>query len=200
MSTNTLRPTGEQTPPTRRIDVELLALDLDACTRCVGTLANMEKAIETVGQVLDATGAEVRVRKVLIESEEQARRHRFATSPTIRINERDIVLETLENRCDSCTDLCGCDEGTSCRVWRYQGQEYTEAPVGLIVGAILREVYGETTRAAPEPAAYEGVPENLRHFFAGKSAEETLAASSCCEPSEKSSCCGTVETEPCGCR
>lgn len=197
MSTNT--PTGEPTLPTREIEVELLALDLDACIRCVGTLANMEKAIETVRQVLDATGAEVRARKVLIESEEQARRYRFVTSPTIRINGRDIALES---RCDSCTYLCGCDEGTSCRVWRYQGQEYTEAPVGLIVGAILHEVYGETTRAVSKPSAYdEGVPENLRRFFAGKSAKETVTSCCapaeqevCCKPSAKSSCCGTAFT------
>jgi hypothetical protein len=115
------------------------------------------------------------VRKTLVESEEQARRHRFETSPTVRVNGRDIAFETLESRCDSCTDLCRRDEGTNCRMWRYGGQEYTEAPVGLVVEAILGEVYGETPQVASEPAAYEDVPENFSRFLAGRSAKEAAA-------------------------
>ncbi len=207
MNTNMSTATGERALSTRQLDVELLALDLNTCTRCVGTLENIEEAIETVQRVLEITDIQVRVRKTLIESEEQARRRRFETSPTVRINGRDIAFETLESRCDSCTDLCGCDEGTNCRVWRYRGQEYTEAPVGLVVEAILREVYAETPRAASEPTAYERVPENLSGFFAGKSGNESEASccgpaeqEACCEPSEKASCCGSTEGETCGCR
>ena len=215
MTTNMSTRTDEQATSARELDVELLALDLGTCTRCVGTLANIEEAIEMVQRVLGVTGTEVRVRKTLIESEEQAREHRFVTSPTVRINGRDIAFETLESRCDSCTDLCGCDEGTNCRVWLYGGQEYTEAPVGLVVEAILGEVYGEISQTASEPtvynepAAYEDVPENLSRFFAGKSAKEAAAASSCCspedqevccEPAAKASCCGSGEGESCGCR
>jgi len=127
----------------------------------------------------------------------------------IRINGRDIAAETLESHCDSCTNLCGCDEGTSCRVWRYQGQEYAEAPVGLVAEAILRETYGGTNRTVSDPVAYEGVLEKLRRFFTGKSVEETVTASSCCTPGEqevcceasaKSSCCGTAEVGTCGCQ
>lgn len=206
-----------QTLPSREVDIELLALDLASCTRCRGTLANIEAAIGTLRQVLDATGTAVRLRKTLIESEEQARRHRFETSPTIRINGRDIAFETLKSRCDSCTDLCGCEEGTDCRVWRYQGQEYTEAPVGLVMEAVLHGIFGETSPSAPAPVAYESVPENLRRFFAGSAAkaEQAVKASACCSPAEqeaccepeaKSSCCGaaeaaqTIQGETCGCR
>ena len=209
MNTNMSTRTDEQVPSTRELDVELLALDLDTCTRCVGTLANIEEAIGMVQRVLGVTGTQVRVRKTLIESEEQARRHRFETSPTVRLNGRDIAFGTLESRCDSCTDLCGCDEGTNCRVWRYGGHEYTEAPVGLVVEAILGEVYGETPQVASEPATYEDVPENLSWFFAGRSSTEASAASSCCsseeqeaccEPAAKASCCGSGERETCSCR
>lgn len=209
MSTNLSTRTDEQVPSIRELDVELLALDLDTCTRCVGTLENIEVAIGMVQRVLGVTGTQVRVRKTLIESDEQARRHRFETSPTVRIYGRDIAFETLESRCDSCTDLCGCGEGTNCRVWRYGGQEYTEAPVGLVVEAILGEVYGETPQVASESAAYEDVPENLSRYFAGRSAIKTAAASSCCSPKEqqaccepaaKVSCCGSGEGESCGCQ
>jgi glutaredoxin len=113
------------------IDIELLALNLSRCTHCVGTLDHIEKAIYIIRPVLEVMEAQVNVRKIVIESEEQARHYQFSISPTIRINGEGIAFETLESKCESCTDLCGYDEGTSCCVWRYQGEEYTEAPVGL---------------------------------------------------------------------
>jgi hypothetical protein len=198
-----------RTPPTREIEIELLALDLDTCTRCVGTLTNIEKAIGVAEQVLHATHSHVRVQKILIESEEQALNHKFVTSPTVRISGRDMAFETLESRCDDCTDLCGCDEGTKCRVWRYQGQEHNEAPVGLVLESILREVCGDANGPVSDVAAYTGAPENLKRFFAAKSAKHIMATSSCCssaeqelccEPSAKAACCENHEAGSCGCR
>jgi hypothetical protein len=201
----------QQSPSAARrvVDLELLALDLTSCTRCVGSLANIEAAVAAVRQVLDVTGTAVQLRKVLVDSEEEAHRHRFVSSPTIRIGARDIAVDTLESRCDSCTDLCGCSEGTSCRVWLYQGAEHTEAPVGLIVEALLRELVGSPQASPlPEESAYE-VPENLRGFFAGKATQAAVAVASCCspaeqasccEPAEKSSCCREPEPAACGCR
>jgi len=123
----------------RVLAIELLALELNRCTRCVGTRRNIEKAIEIIGPALEVMGVQVNVETTIIESDAQARRHRFATSPTVRINGKDIALEMAESECDVCTDLRGGDDATSCRVWLYRGQEYTEAPVGLIVESILRE-------------------------------------------------------------
>lgn len=197
----------------RTIEIELLALDLATCTRCVGTLANIETAIAAVREVLAPTGTTVRLRKTVVASEEDARRHHFVSSPTIHVGGRDIAFETLESPCESCSDLCGCAEGTSCRVWRYQGAEHTEAPVGLVVEALLREIAGPSpgaaiARPAAQPAAYE-LPENLRAFFAGKSARAAAASNSCCapaeqasccEPTEKAACCGGPEPVACGCR
>lgn len=192
----------------RVIDIKLLALDLTTCNRCVGTLENIEKAIDVARPVLEATGAQVNVRKLLIESEEQARQYRFVTSPTVRINGDDIAFETLESQCDSCTDLCGCDEGTTCRVWRYRGEEYTEAPVGLVVEALL---HGISSGEGPEDAAplYEEVPDNLRRFFRSRAAKQRAESESCCSsttqetccaPDEKSGCCETSEPSTCSCQ
>ncbi len=192
----------------RVIEIELLALDLTSCTRCVGTLQNIERAIDIVRPVLEATGAPVNVTRLVIESEEQARRYRFVASPTVRINGRDIVFETLESQCDSCTDLCGCEEGTSCRIWPYHGKEYTEAPVGLIVAALLHEI-GDDARAAGGPSAYEEVPENLRLFFRSKAAMRRAESGSCCSsaeqetccaPGQKGGCCDPEAPAKCGCR
>jgi hypothetical protein len=197
MTTNMRIRSGTTPPSTREVEIELLALDLTTCTRCVGTLANIERAIDSLQQVLPVTGTKVRVQTIRIASEDEARQHTFVTSPTIRVNGRDITFETLESRCDSCSELCGCDDGTTCRVWRYEGQEYTEAPVGLIVDAILHEIYGGGHSRSAEPAPFHGVPENLQCFFASRSADQVAVASACCPPSEQSSCCAPSEKDAC---
>lgn len=179
------------------IDIELLALDLTRCTRCLGTLDNIEKAIDVVRPVLEATEARINVRKVVIESEEQARQYRFVTSPTVRINGKDIAFETLESECDSCTDLCGCDEGTHCRVWPYRGEEHREAPVGLVVEAILREIVESRQHTVEATPAYGEVPENLLRFFRCRSAAPPATAT-CCAPSETSGCRDASQPAACG--
>jgi len=194
----------------RRIDIDFLFLDLKTCTRCVGTDKNLAQALAAVERVLRMAGVEVSVNKILIDSPEKARTHRFVTSPTIRVNGRDIALGTKESQCDSCTDLCGCAEGTNCRVWLYRGEEYTEAPVAMIVEAILQEVFGAPQPVVATALAYDAVPENLERFFAGASEQAAPAVSACCsptkqqtccEPSEKASCCGAMaEQRGCGCQ
>lgn len=198
---------GMSTP--RFIDIELLALDLNSCTRCVGTLSNMEKAIDMVRPILDIMQVQVNVKKTVVESEDQARQLAFVTSPTVRINGHDITFETIESKCDSCTDLCGCEEGTSCRVWNYQGKDFTEAPVGLIVESMLRMIFPNNREPwggkAPD---FIDVPENLQRFFQGKSLMQAQTSpccspaeqESCCSPDQKLSCCETPDTETCGCR
>jgi hypothetical protein len=145
------------------ITIDFMFLDLTTCTRCVGTDRNLESALDIARDVLEATGAEVQVRKTLVETAAQARELRFVSSPTIRINGRDLAFELKESP-------CGCDacEHIACRVWTYRGEEFTEAPVGLIVDAVLGEVYAGVGRRATTPDdAYE-LPENLQSFFAAE--------------------------------
>jgi hypothetical protein len=177
------------------ITIDFLFVDLTTCTRCVDTDQNLETALEIVRDVLDATGAAVQVRKTLVETAAQARELRFVSSPTIRINGRDLAFELKESLCgcDACVD--GCGEYIACRVWTYRGEEYTEAPVGLIVDAILGEVYGGARRRAITPHdAYE-LPQNLERFFAAEGAGCGSAAEpeSCCEPG----CCGPSTARGC---
>lgn len=178
-----------------RLRIDFLFLDLTTCTRCRGTDQSLESALEAVRDVLKATGTEVEVNKIQVESAEQARELRFLSSPTIRVNGRDIAFELRENPCDSscCTD--GCGEPTACRVWVHEGRELAEPPVGMLVDAILREVYaGMGVNAEPEAEPYE-LPENLERFFAGKIGTRTAAA-----PEGVAECCGAASKEGCGCR
>ncbi len=199
-------------PPATRgavdqITIEFLFLDLTTCTRCVGTDQSLEIALGIVGEVLAATGAVVEVRKTLVETAAQARELRFVSSPTIKVNGRDIALELKESPCGSEPCGCGCDDDTACRVWVYRGQEYTEAPVGLIVDAVLGEVYGDASRSGPADEGYE-LPENLVAFFAdqGAAAVDQSACcrpaeqESCCEPAAKADCCGPSTVGDCACR
>jgi hypothetical protein len=191
------------------LEIEFLFLDLTTCSRCLGADRSLASALTVVREVLEATGVEVEVTKVLVDSEEQARALRFVSSPTIRVDGQDVALELRESSCGSeaCTD--GCGEQIACRVWVHRGQEYTEPPVAMIVDAILGHVYGAApANAAPGAKPYQ-LPENLARFFAartgaGESEQSACCSSteqeSCCDADAKADCCGAETHAGCGCR
>ncbi|MGI6422184.1 MAG: DUF2703 domain-containing protein [Syntrophomonadaceae bacterium] len=147
----------------RKIVIDFLFLDLSVCTRCQGTDTSLDEALVEVSKVLEATGTEVVLNKVNVISEELAAEYKFVSSPTIRVNGHDIQMEVKESLCESCGDLCG-DE-VDCRVWVYQGKEYTVPPKAMIIEAILKEVYGGNRGDNVDEQEYV-MPENLKHFYA----------------------------------
>lgn len=151
----------------KKIVIDFMYLDLSVCERCQGTEGSLEEAIVEVKRVLELTGVEVVVNKIHIDSEEKAIQYRFESSPTIRINGKDIQLETKESLCESCGDLCG-DE-VDCRVWIYNGKEYNVPPKAMIIDAILREIYNGSGPSQIDEDKnknnnYE-LPKNLKKFF-----------------------------------
>lgn len=129
---------------------------------CQGTDDSLDSALSEVAAILKATGVEVTVNKIHVETEEQARQLRFASSPTIRVNGRDIQMDGKDTLCESCGDLCGSE--VDCRVWVYQGEEYTVPPKGLIIDALLRAAYGNSEIPANNSDEFV-VPDNLKHFY-----------------------------------
>jgi len=157
-----------QTQLKKPIFIDFLYLDTTVCGRCQDTEAALDEAVFGVAGVLNAAGYEVKVNKVNITTRELAARYRFVSSPTIRVNGNDIAVELRESVCEDCGTLCG--DTMDCRVWEYNGAEYTAPPKELIVNAILREVYGPE-RSAPEREPYH-LPENLVMYFAAKARKD----------------------------
>ena len=120
--------------------------------------------------LLDTLGMELSVRKTHVRSEEQARELGFMTSPTIRVNGRDIQPEAKESACDSCGSLCGCGEDFDCRIWTYDGEDHTSPPTAMVVDAVLGELYRDEGEAGVGEESRD-VPDNLKRFFAQTKAQ-----------------------------
>ena len=105
----------------RTVAVDFLYLELSTCSRC-GTDTNLERALAALDDVLPAIGAQVEVRHIHVQSLQQARELQLVmTSPTIRVDGRDISPEPLESEVRA--DGCGCGSGVSCRLWPYGGAD-----------------------------------------------------------------------------
>lgn len=149
-----------------RVELEFLYLDLDVCSPCRSTESNIEEALAQVSGMLELAGAEAAVNKIHVRSLEQAVELGFLTSPTIRINGRDLQLDFKENHCATCSEVSG--TATDCRVWLYQGREYSAPPAAMIVEAVLREVYGGGAATAAKVVRPATALENLARFFESK--------------------------------
>ena len=145
-----------------KVTIDFLYLDLSVCIRCQGAENSLDEALKDVGKVLEATGIDVHVNKINVNTKELAITHKFLSSPTIRVNSHDIQLSFKESICESCGALCG-DE-VDCRVWIYQGKEYSVPPKAMVMEGILKAVYGGDAAVGVDEPEYV-MPENLKHFY-----------------------------------
>jgi hypothetical protein len=166
-----------QEQPTRKIEIDFLYIDFDVCARRWGTDANLDAALHTVQAVLESTGAEVTVRKTLVDSEAKAMALGFLSSPTIRINGRDILVELRE----------------------------TPMIVDAILGAVYGSREDKPAQAVP--ASMPENPERFftaRTANANSACCSAQERSSCCDPAQQPACCappaGTAQAAGCGCR
>ncbi|MBP2641486.1 MAG: hypothetical protein H6Q66_2437 [Firmicutes bacterium] len=160
---------GQEPAKKQKILIEFMYIDLTTCDRCVGTDSSLEEAIVEASALLKSTGREIEVRKILVENEKQAQELGFISSPTIRMDGQDIQLEFKESLCGCCGEIVG--EDIDCRVWVWQGKEYTTPPKAMLLDAILRHVYGQP-QGVNKVAAAKQVPENLKRFFAAKNKQK----------------------------
>ncbi|SDF01815.1 DUF2703 domain-containing protein [Sporolituus thermophilus] len=154
---------GSRPDSQKSIVIDFLYIDLSVCERCQGTGATLDEAIEDVKKILEAAGYDIKVNYIHVQTEEQAAELGFISSPTIRINGQDIQLDVKETLCESCGELCG--EDVNCRIWIYEGKEYTVPPKPMIVNAILRHIYGNNAAQDSQKKGKVEVPANLKKFF-----------------------------------
>ncbi len=150
--------------PEKTVLVEYLYLDLNTCDRCIGTDLELVEVLDVLNPALRLAGHEVQYRKIEMSTAELARRYRFLSSPTIRVNGKDIGGPVRENGCSCCGEISGTD--VDCRVWEAEGQTYEVPPRELLAEGILRAVFGKAEGGC-SCDSYE-LPGNLEAFYQGK--------------------------------
>jgi hypothetical protein len=176
----------------RILDVQFLEVDMNSegtagCGACDSARSRLRSALWTAEPVLEELGVEVRVRDVLVETEEQARSLAFRASPTIRVGGIELVPEHRAPE-----GIPGGAEDGEDRSWLWQGEEHALPPRAMLLDAIL-QAYAAPEGEAHQTSAFTGsyeVPAYVRRFLApgatGAGASPRPGA-----PDEGSSCgCG----------
>lgn len=160
----------------KKVIIEYLYLDIDTCDRCIGTDTVLDEVMMILTPAFNLAGYEVLYNKIKMETEKIAIKHRFISSPTIRVNGNDICQSVLENSCGCCSDISGTD--VDCRVFEYNGRNYEVPPKEMLADAILKAVFVQDEKGC-SCRDYE-LPDNLKQFFNGKENKKCSCGSSCC--------------------
>lgn len=142
--------------------IEYLYLDLKTCDRCMDTDKLLDEVVEVLKPALQLAGYEVRYRKHEMATEQIAQKFEFVSSPTIRVNGRDIFGDVIENDCGCCGDIAGV--AVDCRAYEIDGQIYDVPTKEMLAKAILKSI----DRFAPCNKQPYIMPDNLKRFFEGK--------------------------------
>jgi len=160
----------------KKLIVDFMYLDLRTCERCMATDDNLDQALSLMADALRILGYKVERNKIEIKTRELAEQHRLISSPTIRVNGVDICGEIKECFCKDCKDLC--DDDVDCRVFVYDGKEFDQPPVPMIIDGILKVLYGGHHVVRED---YK-LPVNLDRFFRSKRAgpDDITVIKRCC--------------------
>jgi len=168
---------GRDHVPVKKVIVEYLYLDLQTCERCIGTDTVLDEVMLTLTPALQFSGYKVEYHKIQMETAELSERFKFLSSPTIRVNGRDICGSVEENRCGCCSDISGSE--VDCRVFAYNGESFEVPPKEMLAEAILKTVFGLPESVCPDNNGYK-LPDNLRAFFEGKIGKSSCSCGGNC--------------------
>ena len=167
------------------LTVDFLYLDLSVCTRCQTSENNLDDSLQTIVGLLGDIGHTITLNKIFIETEAQTIQHQFISSPTIRINGRDIEMTVKESYCSTCSSLTN-EASIYCRTWNYKGKEYSAPPQALIIDAILKEIYNTELDKPNNTSDMYQLPKNLKDYFDNK---DQLCANVNKRPKDSEVCC-----------
>jgi hypothetical protein len=122
---------------------------------------------------LELAGFAVEYKKIEMKTVDMAIKYKFVSSPTIRVNGRDICKSVVENRCGCCSDIS--DTDVECRVFEYNGETFEIPPKEMLAESILQSVFSQSDGGC-SPDEYD-LPENLKNFFNGRKSKSGC----CCE-------------------
>jgi len=159
------------------LNVDLLVIDLNVCKRCVPTGDQLRSAVNLLAPVAEALEIDLRYHEIVVQTPAEAKAHALLTSPTIRLNGRDIAHDIRESECESCGDLTENNTSVDCREWHYRGMVYFAAPIPMLVEAIMGAILNIDELPPVVSAPLEELPENLQRYFDNK---KQTGGSSCC--------------------
>lgn len=157
------------------LNIELLVIDLKTCQRCVPTCDQLKTAMRLLAPVADALGIELKYHEVVVQTPEQAMEQSLLSSPTIRLNGRDIAQDIRESKCESCGELTNDNTPVDCREWHYRGKVYSAAPLPLLIESIMVAMLMDMDTPPAAPSPLEKLPDNLQRYFNDKK-----PSSGCC--------------------
>lgn len=160
------------------LQVDLLVIDLNTCKRCVPTGDQLKVAVNLLTPVAEILGIDLRYHEIVVQTPEEAKDHALFSSPTIRLNGRDIAQDIRESECESCGDLTLNNTSVDCREWHYRGKVYPAAPVPLLIEAIMGSMLNIDEISMVVPTPLEELPENLQRYFDNKKQD---GVSTCCQ-------------------
>lgn len=161
--------TGEISKNRRTLTVDLYAIDLSSCARCVPSADVLQAAVNALKPAAEILGIDIVHKARVIETREEALAVGLKSSPTILVNGRDIAGELRESVCESCGDIAGGSDTVDCREWLYRGEVHCTPPAAMLVEAIMNEMLHIDSRPCAVVETLERLPENLERFFASKS-------------------------------
>lgn len=159
----------------KQVVVDYLYLDLSTCERCVGTDQVLEEVLTELAPAFELAGYDIIFNLIEVEDSKMAEEYKFLSSPTIRVNGKDICDSVQENDCGCCGEISGTSVG--CRVFEYEGKLYEVPPKEMLAEAVLKYAFEKA-----EVEDNYNLPENLKKFFGGKEKKTSCCSGGC-------SCC-----------
>ncbi len=161
----------------RAVRVDLLYIDIETCDRCQGAARHLDAALLSLRPVLDLLKVDVAVTDVLVDTAAKAQDLRLESSPTVRVDGRDIHA-VRESPCGACSSLTSAG-GVDCREWTWRGEVYASPPAGMLAEAILRAALDDRPAEPASGGRPYALPDNLDRFFANR---YDAGPTPCCSP------------------